>query len=106
MGDVDKSVPHYGKAPRRLASAYAGTAVYNNWVLADPKIAPNRLDSRDSNQTGEGWSRPWQVLYESSENRHVQQHQPDYVSTNTGSGACNQACAPDSMEAYPPALHA
>merc|ERR1712164_36481 len=37
--DVDKSVPHYGKAPRRLASAYAGTAVYNNWVLADPKIA-------------------------------------------------------------------
>jgi len=37
--DVDKTVPHYGKAPRRLASAYAGTAVYNNWVLADPKIA-------------------------------------------------------------------
>jgi len=37
--DVDQSVPHYGKAPRRLASAYAGTAVYSNWQLGDPKIA-------------------------------------------------------------------
>merc|ERR1712232_435522 len=37
--EVDKSVPHYGKAPKRLASAYAGTAVYHNWTLADPKIA-------------------------------------------------------------------
>jgi len=37
--DVDKSVPHFGKAPKRLASAYAGTAVYSNWTLADPKIA-------------------------------------------------------------------
>merc|ERR1711907_362480 len=37
--DVDKSVPHYGRAPKRLASAYAGTAVYANWSLADPKIA-------------------------------------------------------------------
>jgi len=37
--DVDETVPHYGKAPRRLASAYAGTATYANWVLADPKLA-------------------------------------------------------------------
>lgn len=36
--DTNKSVPHYGKAPSRLASAYAGTAVYDNWVMEDPKI--------------------------------------------------------------------
>jgi len=37
--EVDKSVPHYGKAPKRLASAYAGTATYDNWNLTDPKLA-------------------------------------------------------------------
>jgi len=37
--DVDKSVPYYGKAPRRIASAYAGTATYGNWKLEDPAIA-------------------------------------------------------------------
>jgi len=36
--DTNTSVPHYGKAPSRLASAYAGTAVYNNWVFEDPKV--------------------------------------------------------------------
>jgi hypothetical protein len=36
--DTNKSVPHYGKAPSRLASAYAGTAVYANWIMEDPKI--------------------------------------------------------------------
>mmetsp|Transcript_156013 Transcript_156013/g.500289 ORF Transcript_156013/g.500289 Transcript_156013/m.500289 type:complete len:197 (-) Transcript_156013:190-780(-) len=36
--DTNKSMPHYGKAPSRLASAYAGTAVYNNWIMGDPKI--------------------------------------------------------------------
>jgi len=36
--DTNTSVPHYGKAPSRLASAYAGTAVYANWVMEDPKI--------------------------------------------------------------------
>jgi hypothetical protein len=36
--DTNKSVPHYGKAPSRLASAYAGTAVYANWIMDDPKI--------------------------------------------------------------------
>jgi len=36
--DTNKSVPHYGKAPSRLASAYAGTAVYANWVMEDPAI--------------------------------------------------------------------
>eukprot|EP00928_Gymnodinium_smaydae_P026064 TRINITY_DN2056_c0_g2_i1.p1 TRINITY_DN2056_c0_g2~~TRINITY_DN2056_c0_g2_i1.p1 ORF type:complete len:563 (-),score=82.70 TRINITY_DN2056_c0_g2_i1:202-1890(-) len=36
--DVNKSMPHYGKAPSRLASAYAGTAVYANWIFEDPKI--------------------------------------------------------------------
>merc|ERR1712110_251635 len=35
--DTNKSKPHYGKAPSRLASAYAGTAVYDNWVFDDPK---------------------------------------------------------------------
>mmetsp|Transcript_42603 Transcript_42603/g.77385 ORF Transcript_42603/g.77385 Transcript_42603/m.77385 type:complete len:571 (+) Transcript_42603:59-1771(+) len=37
--ETDKSVPHYGKAPRRIGSAYAGVAVYDNWVFADPKVA-------------------------------------------------------------------
>jgi len=37
--DTNKSVPHYGKAPSRLASAYAGTAVYGNWKFEDPKIS-------------------------------------------------------------------
>jgi len=36
--DTNKSVPHYAKAPSRLASAYAGTAVYANWIMEDPKI--------------------------------------------------------------------
>jgi len=36
--DTNTSAPHYGKAPSRLASAYAGTAVYDNWVFGDPKI--------------------------------------------------------------------
>jgi hypothetical protein len=37
--DTNKSVPHYGKGPSRLASAYAGTAVYANWKFEDPKIS-------------------------------------------------------------------
>jgi hypothetical protein len=37
--DTNKSVPHYGKGPSRLASAYAGTAVYDNWKFEDPKIS-------------------------------------------------------------------
>lgn len=37
--EVNKSAPFYGKAPRRLGSAYAGFAVYDNWVFEDPKIA-------------------------------------------------------------------
>jgi len=36
--DTNKSAPNYGRAPSRLASAYAGTAVYDNWVFEDPKI--------------------------------------------------------------------
>jgi len=36
--DTNSSVPHYKKAPSRLASAYAGTAVYDNWVFEDPAI--------------------------------------------------------------------
>jgi len=36
--DTDKTVPHYGLAPARLASAYAGTACYQNWNLTDPAI--------------------------------------------------------------------
>jgi hypothetical protein len=36
--DTNKSVVHYAKAPSRLASAYAGTAVYANWKMQDPKI--------------------------------------------------------------------
>lgn len=38
MMEVNESVPNYGKSPIRLASAYAGTAVYQNWVLEDPNI--------------------------------------------------------------------
>lgn len=37
--NVDKTDPAFGKAPRRLASAYAGTATYDNWKFEDPKIA-------------------------------------------------------------------
>merc|ERR1712072_768046 len=44
--DTNKSVPHYGKAPSRLASAYAGTAVYDNWVFGDPKIRDPTVWSR------------------------------------------------------------
>jgi len=36
--DTNTSMPHYAKAPSRLSSAYAGTAVYHNWVMEDPKI--------------------------------------------------------------------
>merc|ERR1719450_212499 len=36
--DTNSSVPHYKHAPSRLASAYAGTAVYANWVFEDPAI--------------------------------------------------------------------
>jgi len=39
MMDVNKSVPWYGKAPHRISSGYSGTAVYDNWAFADPKIA-------------------------------------------------------------------
>lgn len=37
--DTNNSVPHYGRAPSRLASAYAGTAVYANWKFEDPKVS-------------------------------------------------------------------
>jgi len=36
--ETDKSAPAYGKAPRRLGSAYAGMAVYSNWVMEDPAL--------------------------------------------------------------------
>jgi len=36
--ETNKSAPMYGKAPRRLASAYAGMAVYTNWVVGDPAV--------------------------------------------------------------------
>jgi len=51
--DTDKSVPHYGKAPARLASAYAGTAVYKNWDLRDPKIADPTVWNRGIPKTPE-----------------------------------------------------
>merc|ERR1719217_1505938 len=44
--DTNKSVPHYAKAPSRLASAYAGTAVYANWIMEDPKIKDPEVWSR------------------------------------------------------------
>jgi hypothetical protein len=44
--EVDKSVPWYGKAPRRLASAYAGTACYDNWNLTDPLLADTTVWKR------------------------------------------------------------
>merc|ERR1711971_602138 len=44
--DVNTASPYYGKAPKRLASAYAGTAVYDNWVFADPKIADPTIWNR------------------------------------------------------------
>jgi len=45
--DTNKSVPHYGKAPSRLASAYAGTAVYANWKMEDPKISDPTVWNRE-----------------------------------------------------------
>lgn len=36
--ETNKSSPFYGKAPIRLASAYAGTAVYADWVFEDPNV--------------------------------------------------------------------
>jgi len=36
--DTNKSSPHYSIAPTRLGSAYAGTAVYANWQIGDPKL--------------------------------------------------------------------
>lgn len=33
--------PLFGMVPIRLASAYAGFAVYHNWTLADPTTVPN-----------------------------------------------------------------
>merc|ERR1719215_634912 len=35
---TDTEDPAYGKAPIRLASAYAGTAVYQDWIFADPEV--------------------------------------------------------------------
>jgi hypothetical protein len=37
--EVNETAPNYGKSPIRLASAYAGTAVYENWKFEDPEIA-------------------------------------------------------------------
>jgi hypothetical protein len=38
--EIDPAVgAHFGKAPVRLASAYAGTACYENWNLTDPALA-------------------------------------------------------------------
>merc|ERR1719238_1340921 len=51
--DTNTSVPHYGKGPSRLASAYAGTAVHANWVFADPKIADPTVWHRDIPTTPE-----------------------------------------------------
>jgi hypothetical protein len=40
--ETNKSAPFYGQAPKRLASAYAGMAVYSNWIIGDPTIGrPN-----------------------------------------------------------------
>merc|ERR1719159_866711 len=36
--ETDKTAPMYGQAPKRLASAYAGMAVYSNWTIGDPKL--------------------------------------------------------------------
>lgn len=36
--DTNKSTAWYSKAPSRLASAYAGTAVYDNWMIGDPAL--------------------------------------------------------------------
>lgn len=36
--EVNETAPNYGKSPIRLASAYAGTAVYQDWIFADPEI--------------------------------------------------------------------
>jgi len=47
MMEVNSSSPVYGKAPIRLASAYAGTAVYGNWRLQDPNITHPGIFSAD-----------------------------------------------------------
>merc|ERR1712159_380396 len=51
--ETNTSAPFYGQAPKRLASAYAGMAVYSNWVIGDPKVGrPNVWND------GDGDSRP------------------------------------------------
>lgn len=36
--ETDKTSEMYGEVPRRLASAYAGMAVYSNWQIGDPNV--------------------------------------------------------------------
>merc|ERR1712032_1075947 len=51
--DTNTSKPHYAKAPSRLASAYAGTAVYDNWVFEDPAIKDPTVWHRGIPKTAE-----------------------------------------------------
>jgi len=44
--NVDKADPAYGRAPRRLCSAYAGTATYDHWVFGDPAVAEKDIWKR------------------------------------------------------------
>ncbi len=45
--EVNTSAPNYGKSPIRLTSAYSGTAVYRNWIFADPNVTRPGIFSAD-----------------------------------------------------------
>jgi len=45
--EVNSSAPNYGRSPIRLASAYAGTAVYQDWIFADPEVTHPGIFSAD-----------------------------------------------------------
>jgi hypothetical protein len=52
--EVNESAPNYGRSPIRLASAYAGTAVYKDWIFDDPEVAHPGIFSADIPHTKSG----------------------------------------------------
>jgi len=114
--DTNKSKPHYGKAPSRLASAYAGTAVYDNWIMEDPTIkdptvwnrgiptSPERvgpskgLYCMDTHKTG-----PHGICGNISQASFPPA--PEAAVTGQAQGGCGGAAESDMMSPFFPAKH-
>jgi hypothetical protein len=45
--EVNETAPNYKRSPIRLASAYAGTAVYKDWIFQDPEVTHPGIFSAD-----------------------------------------------------------